>query len=293
MDSEPSTPSQFTELVGAPPRVSAEWDPFSLHIIDKTPLYARASFHDHALGVYLSGRHMVRRKIGASTVEGWSDPGTVNLTPPGIDGIWEASAPSRAAVVLIRPEFLSRVIEEHWDADSKKVEIIQQFLVRDSIIEAVTVNLAREVANGSPSGRLYAESGCEFIAHHLIHRYSTLSQAPPRSVGGLSHRSLTLVLEYIEDTLGQRIELRELSALAGISARHFERAFRQSTGYPPHAYVLERRLDVARHLLIDQPELAIDQIALQLGFSSGSHFSSAFRRRAGCSPTEFRKTRSS
>ena len=236
---------------------------------------------------------MIRRKIGASTVEGWSDPGTANLTPPGIDGIWEASASSRAAVVFIRPEFLSRVIEEHWGADAKKVEIINQFLVRDSIIEAVTVNLAREVANGSPSGRLYVESGCEFIAHHLIHRYSTLLQAPPRSVGGLSRRSLKLVLEYIEDTLGQRIELRELAALAGISARHFERAFRQSTGYPPHAYVLERRLDVARHLLINQPELAIEQIALRLGFSSGSHFSSGFRQRAGCSPTEFRKTRSS
>jgi hypothetical protein len=74
----------------------------------------------------------------------------------GIDGIREERA-SRAAVVLIRPEFLSRVIEKHWDADSKKVESIQQFLVRDSIIEAVTVNLVREVANESPSGRLYAE----------------------------------------------------------------------------------------------------------------------------------------
>jgi AraC family transcriptional regulator len=226
-------------------------------------------------------------------VEGWSDPGTINFTPPGIDGIWEASAPSRAVVVLIRPEFLSRAIEEHWDADPKKLEIVKQFLVRDPTIEAITLNLAREAANGSPSGRLYAQSACEFLAHHLIFRYSTLSRPPPRAIGGLSRRSLKLVLSYIEDSLGQRIELRELAALAGISARHFERAFRQSTGYPPHAYVLERRLDVARQLLIDQPNLAIEQIALRLGFSSGSHFSSAFRQRTGCSPTEYRNVRSS
>ena len=75
---------------------------------------SQAVFRDHALGVYVSGRHRIRRKIGASTVEGWSDPGTINVTPPGVDGIWEASAPSRAAVVVIPPEFLSRVIEEHW-----------------------------------------------------------------------------------------------------------------------------------------------------------------------------------
>ena len=283
---------QFAEILGTSPKVSAEWDPFSLYIVEETPLYAQAVFRDHVLGVYLSGRHRIRRKIGTSTVEGWSDPGTINLTASGIEAIWEASAPSRAVVVVIPPEFLSRVIEERG-ADSRKVEIINQFLVRDAVIEAVTLDLAREAANNSPSGRLYTESGCEFLAHHLVHHYSTLSRAPRRSVGGLSSRSLRLVLEHLEDALGQQIKLRELAALAGTSARHFERAFRQSTGYPPHAYVLERRLEVARHLLIDQPELAIEQIAHRLGFSSGSHFSSAFRQRAGCSPTEFRKIRSS
>jgi AraC family transcriptional regulator len=152
------------------------------------------------------------------------------------------------------------------------------------------VNLAREAAGGSPAGRLYAESGCEFLAHHLIYRYSNQSPTPPRSMGGLSGRRLKLVLEYIEDTLGQPIRLRELAALAGVSARHFERAFRQSTGSSPHAYVMERRLHRARDLLINQPELPIEQITLRLGFSSSSHFSSAFRRQTGLTPTDFRKT---
>ena len=151
------------------------------------------------------------------------------------------------------------------------------------------MNLAREAAGGWPAGRLYAESGCEFLAHHLIYRYSNLSQTPPRSMGGLSSRRLRLVLEYIEDTLGQPIKLRELAALAGISARHFERAFRQSTGFRPHAYVMERRLHIARDLLINQPELPIEKISLRVGFYSSSHFSSAFRRRTGFTPTNFRK----
>jgi AraC family transcriptional regulator len=282
--------AEFTELLGVPPRESAGWDPFFVQVVDETPLYARVLFRDHALGVYLSGRHMIRRQIGANVVEGWSDPGTINLTPPGVEATWEASASSRAAVVVIRPQFLSRTIEEHWGVDSRKVEIIKQFLIRDPVVEAVTLSLAREAATGSPAERLYAESGCEFLAHHLIYRYSTLSQAPPRFVGGLSSRRLRLVLEYIEDTLGQPIKLRELAALAGVSARHFERAFRQSTGSSPHAYVMERRLHMARDLLINQPELPIEQIALRLGFSSSGHFSSAFRRRTGFTPTDFRRT---
>jgi AraC family transcriptional regulator len=290
MNRAPALAVEFTELLGVPPGESAGWDPCLLRIVDETPLYARVLFRDLALGVYLSGRHKVRRQIGANVVEGWSDPGTINLTPPGVEGTWEASASSRAAIVVIRPEFLSRAIEEHWGADSRKVEIRKQFLIRDPVIEAIAMNLAREAVRGSPAGRLYAESGCEFLAHHLIYRYSSLSRAPPRSVGGLSSRHLGLVLEYIEDTLGQPIKLRELAALAGISARHFERAFRQSTGSSPHAYVMERRLQMARDLLINEPELPIEQIALRLGFSSSSHFSSAFRRRIGFTPTNFRET---
>ena len=290
MNRAPPIAAEFTELLGVSPRESAGWDPFFLQIVDDTPLQARVYFRDLALGVYLSGRHMIRRQIGNSVVEGWSDPGTINLTPPGVEGTWEASGSSRAAVVVIRPEFLSRAIEEHWGADSSKVEIKKQFLIRDPVIEAITLNLAREAAGGSPAGRLYVESGCEFLAHHLIYRYSSLSPTPPRSMGGLSSRRLKLVLEYIEDTLGQPIKLRELAALAGISARHFERAFRQSTGSSPHAYVMDRRLHRARDLLITRPELPIDQIALRLGFSSSSHFSSAFRRQIGLTPTDFRKT---
>jgi AraC family transcriptional regulator len=290
MNRAPPLAAEFTELLGVPPRESAGWDPFFLQIVDETPLYARVLFRDLALGVYLSGRHRIRRQIGANVVEGWSDPGTINLTPPGVAGTWEARASSCAAVVMIRPEFLSRAVEEHWGADSSKVEIIKQFLIRDLVIEAMTLNLAREAARGSPAGRLYAESGCEFLAHHLIYRYSNLSRPPPRSIGGLSSRRLRLVLEYIEDTLGQPIKLRELATLAGISARHFERAFSQSTGSSPHAYVMERRLHLARDLLINQLELSIEQIAFRLGFSSSSHFSSAFRRRTGFTPTDFRET---
>src|SRR5258708_31354492 len=125
--------AEFTELLSIPLKESAGWDPFFLQIVDETPLHARVLFRDLALGVYLSGRHMIRRQIGANVVEGWSDPGMINLTPPGVEGIWEATASSRPAVVVIRPKFLSRPIEEHWVPHSIKVEIITQSLIPDPV----------------------------------------------------------------------------------------------------------------------------------------------------------------
>jgi AraC family transcriptional regulator len=292
MDQKGSAATEFREFARTLPSTSAQWDPFSAYLVEHTPLYARAAFRDYALGVYMSGRHFIRRVIGGNVAEGWTGPGTINLIPPGIDAVWEATGSSRGVVIVMRPEFLSRAIEEHWDVDSRNVRMIKQFLIRDPVIEALTVNLAREASNSFPAGRLYAESACEFLAHHLIHHYSTLSATPPRPVGGLPGRRLKLVLEYIEDTLGRPIELRSLAALSGVSARHFERAFRQSMGMPPHAYVLRKRLDAARDMLINQPELPIEHIAARLGFSS-THFSSAFRQRIGCSPSEFRKRNAS
>lgn len=283
--------SQFTGLLDAPPDVSAEWGTVALHVINETPLYANAAFTDHAFGLYRSGRHRIMRKLGRQVVEGWTDPGTINLMPPGIEATWEAEAPSRATVLLMPQAFLSRVVEEHYGIDSGKVEIAKQFLIRDPVIEGILTNLAAEVGNGAPSGRLYAESACEYLAHHIVRYYSSISGAAVRSgpLGGLPPRRLKRVLEYIDDNLDRSIGLRQLANLAGVSPRHFERAFRQSLDIPPYAYVMERRLDIARGLLARKSGMTIGQIAAQLGFSSASHLSSAFRRRIGCTPSDYRK----
>ena len=288
MEREPLSASGLVDILPAKPTVSADWNTFSLIVAD-TPLHATASFAETALGLYVSGRHRVRRELGRRSIEGWSDPGTINLSPSGLEAKWEASSSSRAVVLFVPQTFLARVIAEHWEADPCNVEIIPQFLIRDPLIEAVVRQLMIEGRNGSPSGLLYAESACEFVAHHLIHFYSSLSAHPPQHSGGLSGRRLRAVLDYIEDSLEQPIALRQLAQLAGVSARHLERAFRQSVGVPVHAYVLRRRISLSQDLLLKQPALSIDEIAAKTGFSSSTHLATVFNRQVGCSPTAFRR----
>jgi AraC family transcriptional regulator len=257
-----------------------------------SPREAAGTFTETALGLYTAGRHRVRRKQGRRVVEGWSDPGAVNLSPANFYARWEADGSSRAIVVFLHEALLSRVITENWGSDPRTVEIVPQFLVRDPVIGTIVTQLSVEAANDSPSGLLYAESACEFLAHHLVQKHSTLSKVPVRPIGGLPAHRLKAVKNYIEENLGNSISLQGLAGLACISARHFERAFRQSLGVPPHRYVLERRVSAARELLLSRPELNIEEIARKVGFSSSSHLSSAFARRVGCSPAIFRRTRS-
>jgi AraC family transcriptional regulator len=289
MDQRSVSTSRFADLLPAPPKTFAAGTPFPLHVIDATPLQASAAFADSALGLYTSGRHRIRRKAGGRLIEGWTDPGTINITPANFYGTWEADGPSHAVVLFVPDVFLSRVIAEHWEADPRRVEIIPQFLVRDPVIEAVVTRLVVEAQEGSPSGTLYAESACEFLAHHMIQAYSSLSRPPPRPSGGLPAHRIKVVVDYIEENLANPISLHELAVLARVSVRHFERAFRQSVGVPPHTYVLEKRLSAARDMLLSQPTLTIERIAQQVGFSSPSHLASAFRRQTGYSPATFRR----
>ena len=287
---QPLVPAtRLADLLRAPPEVSATWSGFSLHVLSPPPLQLTMTFADHMLGLQLSGSVRLRRELNGRSLEGWAGPGIVTLTPANLTATWDASAAARIIVLHIPDAFLSRVIAEDWDIEPSSVEIVPQFLARDPVIEAVLSRLALEARNGSPSGQIYAESASEFLVHHIIHSYSSLSAPLPPFSGGLAGRHLKVVLDYIEENLAQPITLHRLAAQSGVGPRHFERAFRQAVGVPPHAYVLRKRVATARHLLLSQPTVAIEEIAGRVGFSSSSHLASAFRRQTGFSPTAFRR----
>jgi AraC family transcriptional regulator len=284
--------SQFPSLLSSPAKTSLALKPFSLFVVE-TPLHASVTFADLALGVYVRGRHRIWRKSGGRSVDGWTDPGTINLTQAGFDGTWDASGSSRAITLFVPGAFLSRVIAEHWETEPDHVEILPQFLIRDPLIDALATRLAAAAESFAPFGEIYAESACEFLTHHIIHAYSSISAPPVRCSGGLPARRLRDVVEFIHEHLGGAISLHHLAELAEVSVRHFERAFKQAVGEPPHAYVMGKRLSAAQDLLLKQPDLPVSEIAARVGLSSSSHLASAFRGRIGISPTEFRRLHSS
>jgi AraC family transcriptional regulator len=290
MDESLLSASRFAAVLPAPPLASAAWSICALHVVE-SPTRFVGTFADHVLTLQLSGRFRARQDVNGRSVEGWCGAGCVGISPANVETTWEThrhSGTSRATSVFIPEAFVSRAAAQDWDIDPQRVEIIRQFLVRDPVIEGVLTNLVIEARHEAPSG-LYAESACAFLAHHVMRRYSSVSTVPRRARGGLTGRHLTLVVDYIHDNLAQSITLHALADLVSLSPRHFERAFRQACGLPPHTYVTNKRVSLARQLLLDRPHLTIDEIAARVGFSSSSHLAAIFRRHIGCSPTTFRR----
>jgi AraC-like DNA-binding protein len=96
------------------------------------------------------------------------------------------------------------------------------------------------------------------------------------------------IIAHIEAHLEDTIANDELAALINLSTGHFTRAFRQTFNTTPHAYVLDRRVELAAEMMTGSDEkLAI--IAASCGFHDQSHLSRIFRRAKGVTPAVWRR----
>jgi transcriptional regulator GlxA family with amidase domain len=107
---------------------------------------------------------------------------------------------------------------------------------------------------------------------------------------GTLQPKLTEAVTLMEANIEEPLSTDEIAQLAGVSRRQLERLFKQYLGSLPSRYYLELRLQRARQLLIDTNN-SIVQVGLMCGFSSGSHFSTAFGALFGNTPREERQRR--
>jgi transcriptional regulator GlxA family with amidase domain len=92
----------------------------------------------------------------------------------------------------------------------------------------------------------------------------------------------------IEAEFSEPLHVADLAALACMSPKHFFETFTKDIGKTPHQYLLEVRLQHAKQRLLST-DIPITQLALGVGFSSGQHLASAFKRLTGQTPSEFRQ----
>lgn len=99
-------------------------------------------------------------------------------------------------------------------------------------------------------------------------------------------------LSYMRETLSDCVSMNQISEHVGYSASYLRSVFRKATGKGPLAHLLEMRLSKAKTLLRDT-RLGISQIAFESGFKTYKDFHFIFSKRAGCTPSSFRKLQGS
>ncbi|HEY9258812.1 AraC family transcriptional regulator [Chitinophaga sp.] len=95
------------------------------------------------------------------------------------------------------------------------------------------------------------------------------------------------VKEYINENYADNVTLSQLAALGNMSPFHFNRLFKQITAAAPYRYLLQVRLKQA-HLQLCNTQLPVTSIAFSTGFNSLEHFSAAYKKQFGKSPSAMR-----
>lgn len=153
---------------------------------------------------------------------------------------------------------------------------------RDEQLAALMVAMQVEVERGCASGPLYSDSLSLALAIYTVGRYAPRA-APATRARVLSTAQVRRIRDFVKNNLGDKMRLPDLAALVGLSAHHFSELFRNTLGVSPHQYVIGERVRAAQALLRQGNE-SIVAIALQVGFSSHSHFCDTFRRQTGEAP---------
>jgi AraC family transcriptional regulator len=219
--------------------------------------------------------------------QGPPPPGSVIVIPAGSPTWWDWHGPCDSAQVQLEPHLLTRVAAEALDLDPDRVILPPVYDLSHPQLRGAMLALDAELRAGGPGGRLMAESLANVLAVHLLRHFSSSGSADPHRRSVLAKHKLRAVLEYIHEHLDGELSLDDLAAVVHVSPYHFARLFKNSTGLPPHQYVIARRIERAKELLRDRDLLSLAEVAVETGFSDQSHFTRHFKRLVGVTPRIF------
>lgn len=102
------------------------------------------------------------------------------------------------------------------------------------------------------------------------------------------YRPIREVHEYINEHFAADCSLKKLAATVNLSPNYLHTIFKESVGLTPYEYVMSKRIDRAKALIMTG-EKSMLEIAIETGFCSQSHFNKVFKAQTGTTPANYRK----
>lgn len=212
--------------------------------------------------------------------------------PAGYPGSWrcptkEINRPKKQQLhIWLKPELIKQAAEAS-ELDIDRLDLVNSFGQQDSQLHHIAMLLLAELQTNALMGQLYVESLTQVLVIHLLRHYSTFTQPITFENRSLSNTRLQQAIEYIHAHLDRELSLAEVARVVNISPTYFANLFKRAMGISPHQYVVQQRVERAKLLLL-KTDLAIADIALQVGFSNQSHLTRHFKRLIGVTPKQVR-----
>jgi AraC family transcriptional regulator len=214
--------------------------------------------------------------------------GDIDIIPAQTPSQWEMHDENDTTLFLSLPQRLLHTVASESGLEATRMEIRNRFQIRDTELEQLCWAMKREMESGYQSGRFYLDGLALAVASRLVARHSSVGKLTPERSDGLAGRRLKQVLSFIEHQLAEDLSLERIAAVAGVSPSHLSVLFRRSMRLPVHQYVIQRRVERAKTLLM-QDGLSMAEIALAAGFAHQSHMARHMRRVLGVPPRAMKR----
>jgi AraC family transcriptional regulator len=209
----------------------------------------------------------------------WLVPGDIDLAPADAEGSFEDEGDFTVLMLALPEEAVWRAFDEAG-VRARRLPPLLGF--RDPELARLAWALEREGADGDA---LYRRCVGDELMRRVVRRAEPAVRDAEPNARAMSGARLRRVLEFIDEHLDQPFTVEDLAARAGLSATTFKAAFRQALDLPAHRFVVRRRAERARLLLLEG-ELPASQVALEAGFSHQSHMARWLRRLYGVLPSD-------
>ncbi len=251
---------------------------------------------NHTLTVQITRAPVQRvRSSGAVVESGFHGREALCLQAANVNHRFVCSENVRFGHLYFAPQFASRVATDVFSRSSDGSDLFRtdRTLIEDRDLHRIADGyLRRALDRRDAPTAMEMDALATLLMLRLVRSHSVLAPRLARGLsrGGLAPRHLRQVTEYMEAHLSSEVSLAELANLTGLSSYHLCRAFRESTGMPPHRWHIAQRVERAREML-ESSEFSVTEIAAAVGYDDAGRLASVFRKAHGVSPTQYRRQR--
>lgn len=159
----------------------------------------------------------------------------------------------------------------------------------DPVVYNLGQTLVASLAQPNYVSKIFVDNVLHALNCHFVYSYGGVKVSVPRSRGGLSVQQMRRATDFLEDHLDGDIDLQQVAEVCDLSVSHFARAFKQTFRRPPYRWLIERRVDKAKQLMMTS-RMPLADIAIRCGFADQSALNRSFNRICGIAPGTWRRT---
>ena len=242
---------------------------------------------DFTIVSYLRGATLMERRCEGAWTRTYCGPGDVSLLTRSQRSHWHWTEEIDVSHVYLSESLVSGICAEVTDRSIADVRLQDVVKTHDPIVTATVAAITGEARQQAFGSGLYVEAAATQLVVHLLRKYARVTFRERTGEGRLSPAQVRRMMDYIESRLHEQLSLETLAAVAGMGVWTFTRHFRESFGRTPHAYIIERRIDRARRLLVEG-SLPIKEVASVCGFADQAHMTRLFRAHLHTTPATLR-----